>query len=119
MIIEASIGVAGRGMGLGVNVWAGVGVGVGVDVDVGVGVWVGVRVAVGGTVGRADGWTVSVGVANAWITCGAAVMAHRLPTVTSTRVMISVSPSDKRFKERCISSATSHRRELAWPSAWV
>jgi hypothetical protein len=41
-------------------------------------------------------------VASAWATSGAVVMTQRLTPIASARMMIKVSPSERRFRERCM-----------------
>ena len=78
------------------------GVGVEVGGEVAVGTCVGARVKVGVTVGVSVGQAVGEAVASAKRTSGIVVTTQRLTMVTSTRITISVSPSNKRFIERCI-----------------
>ena len=98
---ETGLGVGVLG-GVGVNV--GIGVSVGRGVKVGVDVWGGVKVGeevgTGGSVGRLVGDTVTSAA------CGAAVMIHRLTKVTSARIMIRVSPSNKWPREFRMSSVS-------------
>jgi len=68
-----------------------------------VGLGVGVAVGLGVSVGEGTG----VAVATVWEVCGTVAMIHRLATVTSARIAMRASPSDRRVSRRGFRSVAS------------
>ena len=116
-VAEGVVVAVGRGVGEGEGVRVGVAVGVGVavaanageDVRVGVAVLVGGRVEVGPLVSL--GTATELGVSRACAISGAMLTPQRLTRAAITRITTSVSPSNKRFSDRCMSFVSLSSRQ--------